>query len=71
MNLFPRTKQDRSAAYTKVMLATCYFLLALGVAALGYVGYVSADSKAFQAVEKENSRKRSFLKFLACCGKAT
>ena len=52
MNLFPRTKQDRSAAYTKVMRATCYLLLALGVAALGYVGYVSADSKAFQAVEK-------------------
>jgi sortase A len=31
----------------------CYLFLALGVAALGYVGYVSADSKAYQAVEKE------------------
>jgi sortase A len=35
------------------MRAACYSLLALGVAALGYVGYVSADSEAYQAVEKE------------------
>jgi sortase A len=53
MNLLPRTKRGLSAAYTNLMRATCYFLLTLGVAALGYVGYVSADSKAYQAVEKE------------------
>jgi sortase A len=53
MNLLPRTKRGLSAPYTKLMRATCYFLLTLGVAALGYVGYVSADSKAYQAVEKE------------------
>jgi sortase A len=53
MNLFRPTKRGLSAAYTKLMRATCYFLLTLGVAALGYVGYVSADSNAYQAVEKE------------------
>ena len=53
MNLLPRTKRRLSAAYTKLMRTACYFLLTLGVAALGYVGYVSADSKAYQAVEKE------------------
>lgn len=52
MNPPPRTKRGLSASYTKVMRATCYILLAVGVAALGYVGYVSADSKQFQAVEK-------------------
>ena len=53
MNLLPRTKRAFSAAYLKLMRATCYFLLTVGVAALGYVGYVSADSKAYQTVEKE------------------
>ena len=53
MSLLPRTKRRLSPACTKVMRATCYFLFVLGVAALDYVGYVSADSKAFQAVEKE------------------
>jgi sortase A len=53
MSLLPRTKRGLSAAYPKVMRAACYFFLALGVAALGYAGYVSADSKAFQAVEKD------------------
>jgi sortase A len=53
MILLPRASRRLFAAYNKLMRATCYFLLALGVAALGYVGYVSADSKAYQAVEKE------------------
>ena len=53
MNLLPHTKRTLSGAYPKAMRAACYFLLTLGVAALGYVGYVSADSKAYQAVEKE------------------
>jgi sortase A len=53
MNPLPRTKRGLFPAYTKVMRATCYLLLVVGVVALGYVGYVSADSKQFQAVEKE------------------
>ena len=53
MNLHFRPTRGFSAAYAKVMRATCYFLLTVGVAALGYVGYVSADSKAYQVVEKE------------------
>jgi len=52
MSLLPRNKRDLSTAYFKVLRTACYFFLALGVTALGYVGYVSADSKAFQAVEK-------------------
>jgi sortase A len=53
MNLPFRPTRGFSAAYTKVMSVTCYFLLTVGVAALGYVGYVSADSKAYQVMEKE------------------
>jgi sortase A len=53
MKLHFRPTRGFSAAYTKVMSATCYFLLTVGVAALGYVGYVSADSKVYQVVEKE------------------
>jgi len=53
MNLLPQPERALSAANTKLMQATCYFLLTLGFAALGYVGYVSADSKAYQEVEKE------------------
>ena len=52
MSLLPRNKRDLSTAYFKVLRTACYFFLALGVTALGYVGYVSADSKAFHAVEK-------------------
>jgi sortase A len=53
MNLLPRPMRGLSAAYTNLMRGASYFLLTLGVAALGYVGYVSADSKAYQAEEKE------------------
>jgi sortase A len=53
MNFLPRTNRILSGAYTNAMSATGYFLLTAGVAALGYVGYVCADSKAYQAVEKE------------------
>lgn len=53
MNLPPLTSRGLSPAYTMLMRGTCYFLLTLGVAALGYVGYVSADSKQYQVVEKE------------------
>lgn len=52
MNLYFRPMRGFSAAHTKVIRATCYFLLAGGLAALGYVGYVSADSKAYQVAEK-------------------
>jgi sortase A len=53
MILLPRIIRNFFSVHTKLMRATSYFLLALGVAALGYVGYVSADSKAYQAIEKE------------------
>ena len=53
MNLLTRPMLGLSAASIKLMRGTCYFLLTLGVAALGYVGYVSADSKSYQEVEKE------------------
>ena len=62
MNLLPRTSRRLFTAYNKLMRATCYFLLALGVAALGYVGYVSADSKAYQAVEKEKFTQAVVIK---------
>lgn len=53
MNELPHTSRRLLASHTKLMRATCYFLLAVGAAALGYVGYVFADSKAYQVVEKE------------------
>jgi len=53
MNLLSWSKQGLSATRRNLLRGTCYFFLAVGVAALGYVGFVSADSKAYQAVEKE------------------
>lgn len=53
MNLLHRPRRGLCAAYTKLIRRTCYLLLTLGSAALGYVGYVSADSKAYQAAEKK------------------
>jgi sortase A len=53
MNLPTQAKRLLSRANTKLMQATCHILFTLGIAALGYVGYVSANSKAYQEVEKE------------------
>ena len=53
MNLLSRSRQGLSAGRINLLRGICYFFLAVGVAALGYVGFVSAGSKTYQAVEKE------------------
>jgi sortase A len=40
-----------SSTQTRILRGACYFFLALGLLALGYAGFVFADSYAYQALE--------------------
>lgn len=51
MNRFLRLKKPVSPMQTCLLRAACYFFLAFGILALGYAGFVFADSNAYQAVE--------------------
>jgi sortase A len=51
MNRFLRLKKPVSPMQTRLLRAACYFFLAFGVLALGYAGFVFADSNAYQAIE--------------------
>ncbi len=51
MNRFLRLKKPVSPMQTCLLRAACYFFLAFGVLALGYAGFVFADSNAYQAIE--------------------
>jgi sortase A len=51
MNRFLRPKKPVSPMQTRLLRAACYFFLAFGVLALGYAGFVFADSNAYQAIE--------------------
>lgn len=51
MNLLPRKTRKMSPALTDVLRGACYFFLVFGILALGYAGFVVADSYAYQALE--------------------
>jgi sortase A len=44
---------------THLLRVACYFFLTLGIFALGYAGFVYADSHAYQAVEMKKIRQAS------------
>jgi sortase A len=47
----PLSPNRAASALRHVLQGACYFLFALGVLALGYAGFVFADSNAYQAIE--------------------
>jgi sortase A len=51
MNSLSRKTRKISPALTDVLRGACYFFLVFGTLALGYAGFVFADSHAYQASE--------------------
>ena len=51
MNSLSRKTRKMSPALTDVLRGACYFFLIFGTLALGYAGFVFADSHAYQAFE--------------------
>jgi LPXTG-site transpeptidase (sortase) family protein len=51
MNSPSRPTRAVSSRRTSVVLGACHFFLVLGIFALGYAGFVFADSHIYQAVE--------------------
>jgi sortase A len=51
MNSRSRKRRKISPALADVLRGACYFFLVLGILALGYAGFVFADSHGYQALE--------------------
>jgi sortase A len=51
MNPLSRPTRAVPSTRTYIFLGACYFFLAFGILALGYAGFVFADSHIYQAVE--------------------
>ncbi len=51
MNRFLRLKMPVSPTQTYLLRSACYFFFACGILALGYAGFVFADSHKYQALE--------------------
>ncbi|HXN52612.1 MAG TPA: class D sortase [Candidatus Acidoferrum sp.] len=51
MNLLSQETRRISPTRTRILGGACYFFLALGLLALGYAGFVFADSHVYQALE--------------------
>lgn len=51
MNRLSHPSRAVSSTRTRILRGACYFFLAFGLLALGYAGFVFADSYAYQALE--------------------
>jgi sortase A len=51
MNPVSQPTRAVSSTRTNILRGACYFFLTFGILALGYAGFVSADSQAYQALE--------------------
>jgi sortase A len=51
MSAFLQTTKADSSTRTNILRVACYFFPTFGILALGYAGFVLADSHAYQAVE--------------------
>jgi sortase A len=51
MNLLSQETRALSPTRTRILGGACYFFLSLGILALGYAGFVFADSHVYQALE--------------------
>jgi len=61
MNPLPQKTRGISPALTYILGGACYLFLAFGLLALGYAGFVSADSHAYQALETKKFRQAGLL----------
>ncbi len=61
MNLLAREPKGISPTRAHILGGACYFFLALGVLALGYAGFVFADSHVYQALEMKKFKQAGLL----------
>jgi sortase A len=61
MNSLPRPTRAISSMRMDILRGACYFFLAIGLLALGYAGFVFADSHAYQALEMKKFKQASRL----------
>jgi len=61
MSLLSREARGVSLARTRILGSACYFFLALGVLALGYAGFVFADSHVYQSLEMKKFKQAGRL----------
>jgi sortase A len=57
MNPLSQPTRAASSTRTRILRGACYFFLAFGTLALGYAGFVMADSRAYQALEMRKFRQ--------------
>jgi len=61
MNPHSQPKRALSSTRTYILRGACYFFLAFGILALGYAGFVFADSHAYQAFEMKKFTQPGLL----------
>src|SRR6202158_3914476 len=61
MNLLSQETRRISPTRTRILGGACYFFLAIGLLALGYAGFVFADSHAYQALEMKKFKQAGRL----------
>ncbi len=61
MRLLSAGSRGVSPTLTQILRGACYFFLALGLLALGYAGFVFADSHVYQALEMKKFKQASPL----------
>ena len=61
--MIPLSQPARGVSSTRkyILRGACYFFLALGILALGYAGFVYADSHAYQAIEMKKFEQAALL----------
>jgi sortase A len=61
MNLLSHEARGISPTRARILGGACYFFLALGVLALGYAGFVFADSHVYQSLEMKKFKHAGLL----------
>ena len=61
MNPLPQPTRAVSSTRMDILRGACYFFLAIGLLALGYAGFVFADSHAYQALEMKKFKQAGRL----------
>jgi LPXTG-site transpeptidase (sortase) family protein len=61
MNFLSREPRGISPTRTHILGGACYFFLTLGALALGYAGFVFADSHVYQALEMKKFEQAGLL----------
>jgi sortase A len=61
MNPLPQPTRAVSSTRMDILRGACYFFLAFGLLALGYAGFVFADSHAYQALEMKKFKQAGRL----------